>query len=293
MKFAVLCAPNSWYFRDLSRAAGHRHQIAALPFSVLESHVDGIGVSVSAADQDLRDYEAVLVRTMPPGSLEQVVFRMDALGRIARSGIPVINSQRAIETAVDKYLATAKLQEAGLDVPTTVACQSVEAAMSGFEHLGRDVVVKPLFGGEGRGIFRVTDEDLAVRAFKALAQLNAVIYLQPFVDHEGFDVRLFVLDDQVFSIRRRNHRDWRTNVSRGAEAEAYAADEELVEIARRSAHTVGARIAGVDILLGRDGRKYVLEVNAVPGWRALARTLEIDIAERLLEFMEKLVHDQE
>jgi ribosomal protein S6--L-glutamate ligase len=146
------------------------------------------------------------------------------------------------------------------------------------------VVVKPLFGSEGRGITRLTDEALALRAFKMLAQLGAVLYVQEFIPHEGFDCRLLLIGDEVFAMQRHNALDWRTNVSRGAKTISFSPDARLRDLAHRAAAAVGAPIAGVDLLLGRDGQWYVLEVNAVPGWKALARTLGIDIARRVLEF---------
>ena len=88
---------------------------------------------------------------MPPGSLEQVVFRMDALHRLAAAGVPVLNPPRAVEAAVDKYLTLALLAAAGLPVPSTWTGQSAAEALAAFEELGGDVVVKPLFGSEGRG----------------------------------------------------------------------------------------------------------------------------------------------
>ena len=74
-----------------------------LPFRDLASHVETDGQTVTAGDFDLSRADAVLVRTMPPGSLEQVVFRMDLLARLEAAGIPVVNPPRAIEAAVDKY----------------------------------------------------------------------------------------------------------------------------------------------------------------------------------------------
>ena len=60
--------------------------------------------------------------------------------------------------------------------------------------LGGDVVVKPLFGAEGRGIVRVSDPDLAFRTFRTLERIQSVLYLQQFIEHKGFDVRILVLD---------------------------------------------------------------------------------------------------
>ena len=144
-------------------------------------------------------------------------------------------------------------------------------------------MVKPLFGGEGRGITRLTDENLALRAFSMLAQFNAVIYLQEFIEHRGYDIRLFVLGSRVFGMKRKNPTDWRTNVSRGASTEPFEVDDRYADVARSAARAIGAMIAGVDILPACDGREFVLEVNAVPGWKALARTLQTDIAAMILD----------
>lgn len=285
MKFAVLASPDSWYARDLVRAGGERHPITVLPFSQIESAITEKGITISSAGHDLAQFDALLVRTMPPGSLEQVVFRMDALARCEASGLKVVNSARSIEAAVDKYLASAKLRAAGLLTPRTITCQTVEDAMLAFEQLGGDVVIKPLFGSEGRGITRASDPDIALRAFKLLVQLGAVLYLQEFVPHEGHDVRLFVLGTRVFGMRRYNPHDWRTNVSRGASTERLTVSEDLAAVARKAAEAVGAQVAGIDLLPSRSGEQYVLEVNAVPGWRALARVNDIDMARLVLDFL--------
>lgn len=286
MRFSVLCNPESWYLRDLRRAAADRHEISQLHFRDLVSNIGPSRTNVQARPLgNLAEVDAVLVRTMPPGSLEQVVFRMDVLGRMEASGAVVLNPARAIEAAVDKYLTSAKLQAAGLLTPRTVVCQTVDDALAGFEQLGGDVVMKPLFGAEGRGIARLQDEALAQRAFSLLVQLGGVIYLQEYVPHEGQDLRVFLIGERAWGMRRSNPLDWRTNVSRGAKAEPLELNDTLVSLARRAANAVGAPIAGVDLLPGRDGELYAIEVNAVPGWQALSRTIGVDIASEVLDFV--------
>lgn len=289
MKLAVLTSPDSWYWKDLTRAAGDRHQLHCLPFTQIATHLHGSKQCFNCNGSDLTSFDGVLVRTMPPGSLEQVVFRMNALGQLEQSGVAVINSPRSLEAAVDKYLTSAKLQASGLLVPKTMICQTVEQAMNAFHELGGDVVVKPLFGGEGRGIFRVEDESLALRAVKSLVQLNAVLYLQQFIDHPGYDIRILVIGNNLLAVRRRNDDDWRTNVTRGACAEPIELDDDLVETARRATAAVGATIAGVDILPDGRGERYVLEVNAVPGWKGLGRALDTDVAAMILNEIESIV----
>ncbi|HEX4145510.1 MAG TPA: RimK family alpha-L-glutamate ligase [Pirellulales bacterium] len=285
MLIALLCSPTSWYLHDLRRAAGDRHQIVPLLFRDLESHVGSAGLTITAGRLDLSQADAVLVRTMPPGSLEQVVLRMDLLARLEAAGIPVINPPRAIEAAVDKYLTTAKLAAAGLPVPRTRVCQTVAAGLEAFDALDGDVVLKPLFGGEGRGIARLEDRAIAERTFSLLVGLGAVLYVQEFVRHPGYDVRVLLVGSRAYGMRRVNPFDWRTNISRGATAEPLELTAELVELARRAATTVGASLAGVDLLLAPDGRWRVIEVNAVPGWQALGRTLSVDVARVVLDFV--------
>lgn len=285
MRFIVLGAPESWYLSDLRRAAGSRHQIVQATFRDIASSLHNDLVTVQSGTLDLSDANAVLVRTMPAGSLEQVVFRMDALARLELAGQVVINPPKAIETAVDKYLALVRLQAAGLPVPRTIVCQTSDQALEAFAQLGSDVVLKPLFGAEGRGITRINDEALLLRAVRMLEELRAVLYLQEFVPHHGHDIRALVIGNKVFGMQRRSETDWRTNVSRGATASPYALSPIMEDYALRAAAAVGAPLAGVDLLPATDGRLLLLEVNAVPGWKALSRTLEVDVAAEVLSYV--------
>src|SRR5687767_4734783 len=114
MRLAVLAAPESWYARDLTRAAGAEHEVVTLPFSSMAARLDSSGgTKIECGGRDLAEFDAVLVRTMPPGTLEQVVFRMDCLGRYEAAGGIVIHPARAVEAAVDKFLTSAKLAAAG------------------------------------------------------------------------------------------------------------------------------------------------------------------------------------
>ena len=282
MRIAVLSSPSSWHYRDLSRAGGP-HNIVALPFSQISSFVSGKTIEVRSGEVELSQFDGVLVRTMPPGSLEQIVFRMDALDQLATNGVPVINPPRAIEIAVDKFLSAACLHRANIKVPESSTCQSVGEAMEAFEAFGRDVVLKPIFGSEGRGITRITDEAIALRGFKLLVQTGAVIHMQRFITHRGSDIRVLVIGDSVFGMRRINDSDWRTNVSRGARTEPINVDDDLAESAIQAARSVKASLAGIDFLTDENGTRFCLEVNAVPGWKALSRTLNIDVASQVIE----------
>ncbi|NOX52976.1 MAG: 30S ribosomal protein S6--L-glutamate ligase, partial [Planctomycetes bacterium] len=220
MHLVVLGQPDGWHSEQLERAASEAsHQACRVDWTKLTARVERGRQRVFADDVELTAAHAVIARAMPPGSLEQVVFRMDALASVQAAGVPVINPPKAIECAVDKFLTTARMAEAGLPVPATVACENRAAAFRAFTELGGDVLVKPVFGSEGRGIVRVSDPELAHRTFGTLERLGSVLYVQRFIPNPGFDVRVLVLDGQVLgAIRRRCRGDFRANVAQQAEA---------------------------------------------------------------------------
>jgi RimK family alpha-L-glutamate ligase len=280
MRIAILSGGNGWHVRDLQRAAVQlNHEAVAVDFRRLSA-------GVAAGTNTLNDFEGVLVRTMPPGSLEQVVFRMDLLHRLQAAGVAVLNPPRAVEICVDKYLASACLEEAGILVPPTLVCQNADAALEAFEMLGGDVIVKPLFGSEGRGMIRIQDSEMAWRTFRTLERLQSVLYLQKYVHHPGWDLRAFVMGGEVVaSMKRRANGCWRTNVAQGGSAEMVRLSSGQADLAIRAAAAVQAPMAGVDLLPGPGGELYVLEVNAVPGWRALAPATGVDVAMLILRFL--------
>ena len=100
---------------------------------------------------------------------------------------------------------------------------------------------------------------------------------------------MFVLGGRVLGAMRRYGKDgWRTNIAQGGRAETVCVGETEENLAVRAAVTLGAYVAGVDLLTGPDGEWYVLEVNAVPGWRTLAPVTGVDVAGKIVRF---LVHD--
>ena len=296
MQIGILGNPGSWYFNALSRAAETRgHACVRLDFHRLAAglHRRQKNSTITGGETDLFNLDALIVRTMPPGSLEQVVFRMNVLARCEAAGMIVLNPPRAMECAVDKYLTTAKLLAAGLPVPETFVCETADTALEAFEKLGGDVVVKPIFGSEGRGILRVSDPDLALRTFRTLERIQAVLYLQRFIEHDGSDIRVLLFDGDVLgAMRRISADDFRVNISRNGHAEKREPTECELNFARRAMTATGTRFGGVDILYDRDREPYVIEINAVPGWRALERVTGRDIATEVIQRLEHEMRTQ-
>jgi RimK family alpha-L-glutamate ligase len=231
--------------------------------------------------------DALIVRAIPDGSLEQIIFRMDALARIERANTWVINPARAIERTVDKYYTTTLLAEAGLKVAPTIVTECFDDAMSAFDELGCDVVVKPIFGSEGRGMVRIDDIDLAHRTFKALEFGRYVYYIQKFIPHSGRDWRAFIIEDHVVAAMERRSSNWKTNYSQGAQVAPLNLPDHLVEASIKAAKIIDCQIAGVDLLPAEDGEVYFTEVNSIPGWRGLYKATGIAIHDLIVDYVIK------
>jgi RimK family alpha-L-glutamate ligase len=296
MKIAVLSTRSGWHTDELQRAILERgHQPFLLPYEALVARLGahpGGAPKLGDGAPDLFDCDAVIARIIPNGSLEQIIYRVDALHWLEDAGVLVVNPARAIERTVDKFYTSALLERAGLATPQTVVCERVEDAAAAFRMMG-DVIVKPLFGSMGLGMVRLSDEETAWRVFRALEAIRGVYYLQRAIPHEGKDVRAFVIGDRVVAAIERRSQGWRTNISRGGEATAIELPAAWREMALRAARTVGAVYAGVDLLPAQDGTVYVLEVNGIPGWRGLQEATSMNVAGALIDHIVSThrVHD--
>jgi RimK family alpha-L-glutamate ligase len=287
MRIAILAARTGWHTDELLRACADRgHEGVVLPYESLVARLGTRPAEVHrlGAAEDLFASDAVLARIIPAGSLEQIIYRVDALHWLEDAGVPVLNSPRAIERTVDKFYTSALLQRAGLETPETVVCERLDDAAAAFRAMG-DVIVKPLFGSMGLGMVRVSDEETAWRVFRALEAIRSVYYLQRAIAHEGCDVRAFVVGDRVLGAIERRAPGWRTNISRGGEARAVSLPADWCALALRAARAVGADYAGVDLLPARDGSVYVLEVNGIPGWRGLQTATSLDVAGAIVDLL--------
>ena len=232
----------------------------------------------------LTDLSAIIVRPIGRGSLEEIIFRMDLLHRLQRLGMYILNHPSAIERAVDKYYALSLLEENGLPVPRTIVAESADAALSAFADLGGDVVVKPIFGSRGIGSTRISDIDVAERIFRALDFNHQVLYVQEFIPHGDYDLRLLVLGRRVLASMKRVAASWKTNISLGAKPVYYNPPHEIKEMAVNAAETLGCELAGVDILQTKKG-PLVIEVNSQPGWKGLQTVTEINIADEIAGYV--------
>lgn len=275
-----------WHVQKLTvELEGRGVKAFMLPATKFLSRVR-IKPKLSVKDYPIDDYDAVIVRKVPGGTAERVFYRMDVLHRLEDMGVYVINPSDAIEIAVDKFYTSACLEEAGINTPRTMVTESFKEALKAFDELGRDVVVKPLFGSLGMGVARLSDPDTAYRVFRALEMTQSVYYLQEFIPHSREDVRAFVIGGEVVASMMRKGNDWKTNISAGGSALSYVIEDELAELSIKSTEIIGLEYSGVDLLRSDDdGRVYVIELNSTPGWQGLQTVTEKNVTGLVVDYL--------
>jgi RimK family alpha-L-glutamate ligase len=226
--------------------------------------------------------DAVFVRAVAGGSFESVTLRLGILHALRELGVMVWNDARAIERCVDKSTTSFLLARSGIPTPDTWAVQSRAAAVAivAREAAHGPLVLKPLFGSQGRGLRLIRSPD----ELPEPGATAGVYYLQRFigVERDGFhDFRLLVSQNRVVAAMMRHSAEWITNIKRGGRPVTVVANDDTKALAIRAAAAVGADFAGVDILYDRDERPSVLEVNSMPAWSGLQKVTSAGIADIL------------
>jgi RimK family alpha-L-glutamate ligase len=280
-KIGILSAQRGYHVQDLEKAILRQGCTPAyFPIARMAGWIGG-RPWVHVRNDSVEDCRCVLVRTIPTGSLEQIIFRMDVLHRLEKLGKRVINSAAAIERTVDKYCTSFLLADAGILTPRTLVTEDFNTALDACREM-RDVIVKPLFGSEGKGMVRICDEETAYRVLRAWELNRCIYYIQEHLPHFQKDIRAFVVGEEVVAAMCRCGDDWKTNYSKGARVEPVELTHEMKTLAVRATREIGLDYAGVDLLPAENGKTYVVEINSIPGWRGLQKTTDSSIADRII-----------
>jgi RimK family alpha-L-glutamate ligase len=289
-RVALMTDETGWHTRQLQAALRTRGAVGRC-IDLADCHVDTAqhwhGLAIPGFGATLPD--AVLVRGIAGGSFEQVTKRLGVLHALRELGVPVYNDARAIERSVDKSMTSLLLHAAGIPTPPTWATESIAQARRLVMRegaAGHALVLKPLFGSQGKGLQRIGHLDGADLALPALgAEYGGLVYLQRFVPpvtEPGFDWRVLVVGGRAVTAMRRVSDGWVHNVAQGARCEPATLTESLASLAERAAAALELDYAGVDIIPSPAGAQ-VLEVNGVAAWRGLQRVTPFNIARALVD----------
>lgn len=298
-RIGIATDATGWHTGRLRRALRERGASARC-FDLADCRIDTTsgphGIVLPGFGETLPD--AVFVRGIAGGTFEQVTLRLGILHALRELGVPVYNDARAIERSVDKSMTSFLLHRHGVPTPATWAAESTAFAQRVLMReaaAGRRVVIKPLFGSQGKGLRRLganPGRGARAGALTPLPSLNGdyrrVAYLQRYIEggRPGFDWRVLVIGSQALAAMRRvGGRRWIHNFAQGASCEPAEIDDALARTAIAATHALGLDYAGVDLIPNPDdaSRPLVLEVNGVAAWRGLQSVTPFDIAGALAD----------
>ena len=286
MRVGLVIDSVDWHARQFIAALSSRG-VETIPVQLSSCGIatsSPIGLNIDGFGKALPD--AVVVRTMSGGTFEAVTLRLGILHALRELGVMVWNDARAIERCVDKSMTSFLLSRAGIPTPATWATESYEQAYTIAERETAEgtLVLKPLFGSQGRGLKLIhRPEDLPT----IVQTPGQVYYLQRFIGVErdgGYhDFRILVVQSRIIAAMRRHSNHWITNIKRGGRPVPVVVNDEMKALALQAAVAVGANFVGVDIVYGTDDQPAVLEVNSMPAWSGLQKVTSVNIASVLAD----------
>ncbi len=286
-RVAIMCDETGWHTSRLKKALrerGAQGRCVDLADCRFDTTWAAHGLVIPGYGRGLPD--AAIVRGIAGGTFEQVTVRLGILHALRELGIPVYNDARAIERSVDKSMTTFLLHRAGIPTPATWVSESAPQAQRIVMReaaAGRQVVLKPLFGSQGKGLLRLGAGESGCAPLPALKAYGQLAYLQRFIEPRetpGFDWRVLVVGGKAVTAMRRVSEHWVHNVAQGARCEAAALTAPLAQLAERASAALELDYAGIDLIPCGDSPAgaQVIEVNGVAAWHGLQSVTPFDIA---------------
>jgi ribosomal protein S6--L-glutamate ligase len=204
--------------------------------------------------------------------------------------INCLNGSNAISKSRDKLHTLQLLAQHGIGIPTTSFANSAYETKDLIQLVnGAPLVVKLLEGTKGVGVVLAEKTKSAESVINAFRSLKADILVQHYIaESRGQDLRCFVVGDEVVASMRRQAEEgeFRANIHLGATGYATEISEEERKMAIKAAKIIGLDVAGVDMVRSKDG-PLILEVNSSPGLEGIEAATGVDVAGKMVEFMEK------
>jgi len=288
MKIVILSRkPHLYSTHRLLQAGRERgHDVEVIDYLRCYMNITSHNPQVFYRGEPIRDVDAIIPRI----GASQTFYGTAVVRQFEMMGVSSANSSIAISRSRDKLRCLQLLSRRGIGLPVTGFAHATKD-VTGLIHAvgGPPLVVKLLEGTQGIGVVLAETEKAAESVIEAFRGLDANILVQEFIkEAEGADLRCFVIGERVVAAMKRiaPRGDFRANLHRGGSSEKVKLTPEERTIAVRAAREMGLRVAGVDLLRSKHG-PVVVEVNSSPGLKGIEEISEIDVAGRIIAFLER------
>lgn len=286
MKLAILSCEESNYSTGRLVEAAHQrgHDVKVIDTLRLTIDLQQGSPDLYYAGAPLENFDAALPRIGASISF----YGIAVVRQLEQMGVYCANSANGIQNARDKLrsLQILSRSEHAIGIPQTTFVRDRNDAMAAIERVGGvPVVIKLIEGTQGIGVILAERSETALAIIEALQWVRQNVLIQKFVEESrGRDIRAFVVGDRVVASMRRtaSGSEFRSNIHRGGRTEAVELDTHYTQTAIRAAQIMGLRVAGVDMLEGRDG-PLVMEVNSSPGLEGIEAATQVDVAGAIID----------
>jgi ribosomal protein S6--L-glutamate ligase len=287
MRIAILTQKPERYStrRLLEVAAARGHEVEAIDYTRCTMNITSRRPEVRLAGRSI-EVDAIIPRI---GS-SQTFYGTAVVRQFEAMHVFTVNRSQAIARSRDKLRALQLLAAKGIGLPVTGFARNPEDIDGVIELVGgAPLVIKLLEGTHGIGVVLAETSQAAASVIAAMRQLDANILVQEYIrEAGGADVRAFVVDGKVVASMSRQGPagEFRSNLHRGGTATAVKLSPEERAMAVRSAKILRLSVAGVDMLRSNHG-PLVMEVNSSPGIEGIEAATGVDVAERIIRFVEE------
>lgn len=286
MKVGILsCNLKCYSTRRLREAAEQRgHKVKVLNTMKFAIDLEKGDPDLFFRTKQLTHYDAVLPRI----GASITYFGTAVVRQFEQMDVYCANSSGGISNSRDKLRSLQILSKHQIGIPQTTFVRDKKDVLPAIERVGgAPVVIKLIEGTQGIGVLLAESVKSAEAIIELLQSQKQSVLIQKFVaESKGRDIRAFVVGDQVVGAMRRvaQGQEFRSNVHRGGVTEPVTLDATYCETAIRAAQIMGLRVAGVDMLEGRDGPQ-IMEVNSSPGLEGIERCTQLDIAGSIVDYI--------
>jgi ribosomal protein S6--L-glutamate ligase len=288
MKIVILSRrPTIYSTRRLAEAGEeHGHDVRVIDYLRCYMNITAHNPQVIYRGEPIQGVDAVIPRI----GASQTFYGTAVVRQFEMMGVFSANSSIAISRSRDKLRCLQLLSRKGIGLPVTGFAHATKDVTGLIEAVGGvPLVIKLLEGTQGIGVVLAETEKAAASVIEAFRGLDANILVQEFIaEADGADLRCFVVGERVVAAMRRiaPRGDFRANLHRGGRSEKVKLTPEERSIAVRAAREMGLRVAGVDLLRSKHG-PVVIEVNSSPGLQGIEDSSGIDVASKIIEFLER------
>ncbi len=288
MKIALMARnPDLYSHKRLMEAAQQRgHDIDIINTLLVYMNITSHRPELRYKGEKLLGYDAVIPRI----GASITFYGLAVLRQFEMMGVWPLNESVAIGRSRDKLRSLQLLARKGIGLPVTAFAHATKFSEDLIDIAGgTPVVIKLLEGTQGIGVVLGETHNSAKSIIEAFRGVKANILVQEFIKEAGSeDIRCLVVGEKVVAAMKRKgaEGDFRSNLHRGGSAEVIRITPEERSTAVRAASTMGLNVCGVDLLRSNHG-PVVMEVNSSPGLEGVENATGIDVAGKIIEFLEK------